>query len=73
MKTLIVAYIVMTSGVQIEIVAPSLEQCEMVLAAVQQGETVQVTDEAGITEHIASIECRAELVNTPDDQSEVGA
>lgn len=66
MKTLIIAIITMTHGGSIEVIAPSLERCEYWMASVQQGARMEITDEGGIKETVAAIDCKAELVNTPD-------
>lgn len=66
MKALIIAIITLTSGGVIEVVAPSLEQCEAWTAAARTAQSFTITDEGGIVETVASVECKAENVNTPD-------
>ena len=66
MKTLIIAILTMTSGSVVEIVAPSLERCEYWQASIIQGAQMEITDEGGVKETVASVECRPTDVNTPD-------
>ena len=66
MKILIIAVIMLTSGGSIEIVAPSLERCEYWQASISQGAQMEITDEGGVKETVASVECRPTDVNTPD-------
>ena len=66
MKTLIIAIITMTHGGSIEVVAPSLERCEYWQASISQGAQMEITDEGGVKETVASVECRPTDVNTPD-------
>ena len=66
MKILIIAIITMTSGSILEIVAPSLERCEYWQASISQGAQMEITDEGGVKETVASVECRPTDVNTPD-------
>lgn len=66
MKLLIIAIITLTSGSIVEIVAPSLEQCEAWTEAARTAQSFTITDEGGIVEMVASVECKAENVNTPD-------
>lgn len=66
MKTLIIAVIVLTSGGKIEVVAPSLESCEYWSASAKSGAKMEITDEGGVKETVASVECRPTEVNAPD-------
>lgn len=66
MKTLIIAVITFTAGGTLEVVAPSLEQCESWTLAAKTAQSFTVTDENDIVETVASVECRAQDVNTPD-------
>lgn len=65
MKTLIIAIITMTSGGVIEVVAPSLEQCEAWTMAARTAQSFTITDEGGVVETVAAVECKAQEVNTP--------
>lgn len=62
MKTLIIAILTMTTGSIVEIEAPSMDAC----ISWQSAAKFEVTDESGITETVASVECKTEMVNTPD-------
>jgi hypothetical protein len=62
MKTLIIAILTLTNGSVIEIEAPSLEAC----TAWSKSVKFEITDEGGVTETVAAVECKTEMVNTPD-------
>ena len=66
MKLLIIAIITLTSGGTIEIVAPSLEQCEAWTLAARTAQSFTVTDEGGVVETVAAVECKAQEVNAPE-------
>ena len=66
MKTLIIAIITLTSGGVIEVVAPSLEKCESWTLAAKTAQSFTVTDEGGVVETVAAVECKAQEVNTPE-------
>lgn len=66
MKILIIAIITLTSGGIVEIVAPSMETCEAWTRAAKTAHEFTITDEGGIVETVAAVECKAENVNTPD-------
>ena len=70
MRTLIIAIITLAHGGSIEIVAPSLEQCEGWMLAAQQGAKIKITEEGGIAETVIKIDCKPTEVLTPDAEGE---
>lgn len=65
MKLLIIAVITLTNGSIVEIVAPSFEQCEAWTLAARTAQSFTITDDGGVVEAVAAVECKAQEVNTP--------
>lgn len=70
MKLLIIALMTLTNGGSIEIVAPSMDQCMAWSNAAKSARSFEITDEGGITETVARVDCKSQLVNTPDAEGE---
>lgn len=70
MKLLIIAIITLAHGGSIEIVAPSLEQCEALMLAAQQGAKIEITEQGGVAETVIAIDCKPTEVLTPEAEGE---
>lgn len=71
MKLLIIAMMTLTNGGSIELVAPSLEQCEMwARAAGKAGLKFEIEEFGSPAETVFKVDCKSQLVNTPDAEGE---
>lgn len=70
MKTLIIAVITLVHGGSIEVVVPSLEQCEAAMLALRQGAKIEITEQGGIAETVVAIDCKSTEVLTQESVGE---